>query len=383
MRIRQVEVANFRKLLATRIELAKEKTVFVGANNSGKTTAMTVLRRFLVEVRAFTINDICLVHWPALDIHGRQWEGMANADEELPQPSLAKYLPHLDLWLEVGEGEMHYVQKLIPTLDWNSGLLGVRLQFEPTNPVQLQQDYIKARRQVAETLEAAKADGSSDLANLVLWPRSFVDFLDRRLGRYCRVQAYILDPAKLVEPERGRAKPQALPENAEALEGDPLEGLIRIDEISAQRGFGTSVVARSREDGAASMGGGRRLSTQLRTYYDNHLDWADTPDASDLKAMDALEKARLEFDLRLSERFDSALSELRKLGYPGISDPKLKIGTKLRLQDGLSHDSAVQCPVRSWRRTQLARRLEWLGVPEFSLDGLRADGVSRRLDECG
>src|SRR5690606_4295796 len=70
--------------------------------------------------------------------------------------------------------------------------------------------------------------------------------------------------------------------------------------------------------------------------------WQDTPDLSDIKAMEALDMARKAFDERLSESFDKALKELQRLGYPGISDPKLKIATKLRLQDGLNHDSAVQ-----------------------------------------
>ncbi|MGV7173354.1 AAA family ATPase [Xanthomonas axonopodis] len=51
MHIDFVEVANFRKLLATRIDIAKESTVFVGANNSGKTSAMVALRRFLLVIR--------------------------------------------------------------------------------------------------------------------------------------------------------------------------------------------------------------------------------------------------------------------------------------------------------------------------------------------
>ena len=39
MHIDYVEVSNFRKLLSVRVGLASEKTVFVGANNSGKTSA--------------------------------------------------------------------------------------------------------------------------------------------------------------------------------------------------------------------------------------------------------------------------------------------------------------------------------------------------------
>ncbi len=48
MRIDFVEIANFRKLFSTRVGFGPEKTIFVGANNSGKTSAMVALRTFLV-----------------------------------------------------------------------------------------------------------------------------------------------------------------------------------------------------------------------------------------------------------------------------------------------------------------------------------------------
>ncbi|MGC1302666.1 MAG: AAA family ATPase [Caulobacteraceae bacterium] len=347
MRITQVEIGNFRKLVATRIAFADEKTVFVGANNSGKTSAMTALRRFLVEPRGFTVNDFSLAHWQAINAEGAAWEAALKAGQELPPPAYASFVPQLDVWLEVGKGEMHHVQKLLPTLDWTSGSLGVRLRYEPDDPVKLQQEYLAARAKAAETTTAAiQAADEGDPPQLELWPLSLVDFLERRVRSFFKVKAYLLDPTKLVDPEHGIAAMQELPASVEPVEGNPLDGLIQIDEISAQRGFGLATTPRvHREDNGVDAKMGRRLSTQLRTYYDNHLDWQDTPELSDIKAMEALEKARKVFDERLSESFEKALKELEKLGYPGISDPKLKIATKLRLQDGLSHDSAVQYEV--------------------------------------
>lgn len=345
MHISQVEIGNFRKLVATRIAFAPQKTVFVGANNSGKTSAMTALRRFLVDSRGFTVNDFSLAHWQALNAEAKAWEVAVAADEALPAPNLLNFLPQLDVWLQVGKGEMHYVQKLLPTLDWKFGPLGVRLRYEPDDPVKFQQEYIAAKTKAADTTAAAikAAEGKGDPPQLELWPLNLVDFLDRRLRSFFKVKAYLLDPAGLADPKDGIAEMQVLPEGLEPVEGNPLDGLIQIDEISAQRGFGSPTSSRVQHNEAgADARSGRRLSTQLRSYYDNHLDWQDTPELSDIKAMEALDKARKAFDERLSESFDKALEELQKLGYPGISDPKLKIATKLKLQDGLSHDSAVQ-----------------------------------------
>ena len=49
--------------------------------------------------------------------------------------------------------------------------------------------------------------------------------MERRLGTYFRVKAYVLDPSKCVMPEHGTAKPQVLPNDGEPLDSDPFGGL--------------------------------------------------------------------------------------------------------------------------------------------------------------
>ncbi|MFB9013358.1 AAA family ATPase, partial [Xanthomonas arboricola] len=202
MLITMVEIGNYRKLLAARISFAPDKTVLVGANNSGKTSAMTALRRFLVDTRGFTINDLSLAHWQALNAKGEAWETAIAADTELPAPGILEFLPQLDVWLQVKKGEMHYVQKLLPTLDWQAAPLGVRFRFEPEDAVKFQQEYIAARRKAADiTIAAAKAaEGKEDPPQLELWPLNLIDFLERRLRTFFKVKAYLLDPAKVEEP---------------------------------------------------------------------------------------------------------------------------------------------------------------------------------------
>ncbi len=58
MQIDFIEVSNYRKLLAARIDIAKTQTLFVGANNSGKTSAMVALRQFLKDRGGFTTKDM-------------------------------------------------------------------------------------------------------------------------------------------------------------------------------------------------------------------------------------------------------------------------------------------------------------------------------------
>jgi len=219
------------------------------------------------------------------------------------------------------------------------------MRLEPKDAVQLQQEYVGARGQAL----ALQADGAALAAEqgkaaadfqVALWPQNLVEFLQRRLKAFFTVRAYVLNPAACVDPEQGKAKPQLL-NGSEPIDGDPFRGLIRIDEISAQRGLGVAGEDNS-EDGAVVVSASRKLSVQLRQYYTRHLDPFENPDAQDLLALKAIEEAQKAFNLRLSDGFKSSLNEMHKLGYPGVTDPKLNISTRLRPVEGLNHDAAVQ-----------------------------------------
>ena len=342
MHIDLVEISNFRKLKAARIGISSEKTVFVGANNSGKTSAMVALRCFLVdrERTKFSLNDFTLCHWPTIDTIGKSWEEAKEANTALPDPILSSILPFLDVWIVADKSEAHFVQKLIPTLDWDGGRLGVRLRVEPKDAVQFQKDYLTARDE-ARRIEEADANTEEDKGPaVVLWPRSLTEFVQRRFSTFFTVKSYILDPAKLMDPDYGEAKPQVLPDDALPIDGEPFKGLIRIDEIGAQRGFGQSDgLGDSNDDGpAAGSTATRRMSDQLRRYWNKHLDPFENPDPQDIEALRAIEYAQRAFDERLKAGFSAALQEMEGLGY----HPRLKISTRLKPVDGLNHEAAVQ-----------------------------------------
>jgi hypothetical protein len=105
---------------------------------------MTALRYFLIprEQKRFALNDFTLSHWPKLDETGVLWEDAKSKDAALPVPNLDGLLPSLDVWLDVEENEVHYVTKIIPTLEWGGGRLGIRLRLEPSDPQKLQTDYL-------------------------------------------------------------------------------------------------------------------------------------------------------------------------------------------------------------------------------------------------
>lgn len=344
MKIKQIEIQNFRKLKSTHIDLDDETTLLVGANNSGKTSAMLALRYFLVSPSKLSFRDITVANWTKIDAVGSAWE---NGDE--PTDILETLLPTMDVWLDVPLSEIHHVVHILPTINWCGGLIGVRLKYQPEKIEKLKADYIQERT-AAKTMTAV-GKGKKGSALLHVWPSSLSDFLEERLAKYLEVQAYALDPTKFVQPEKGVARPQALMDDAVPLDKHPFKSLIKINEIAAQREFtDAGGKAADENDGDKSSNGSprfkRKLSDQLRAYYDRHLDPEKKPTEKDYEALCALQDAEKSFDARLKESFKDAFRELKDLvGYPGIGDPNPKISTQLRATDGLMHGSAVQYEV--------------------------------------
>jgi predicted ATP-dependent endonuclease of OLD family len=345
MRISFVEIQGFRKLERIRVDFNETTTLFVGANNSGKTSAMDALCSFLTDACDFTTNDFTLSNWSQVNAIGERWLADDGKTSD-PEPRWDTLLPTLDVWIAVEDGELHYVRGLIPTLDWAGGSLGVRLRFEPKDLAELKIQYVAAATAAAQTKEAGAKKGRSGKSKPVkvnLWPGNLREFLDQKLGTHFTIKCYFLDPTMLEMPVNGLAQPQTLPAETEPVEGKPLNRLIRINVIGAQRGFGAQVTGEP-DDADTSRRSGK-LSEQLRTYYKNHLDPTECPEPSDLEALAAIEEAQRQYDLRLTDGFGAAMKELEGLNYPGVTDPVLKIGTRLRPVDGLSHNAAVQYQV--------------------------------------
>jgi hypothetical protein len=294
MNITFVEIQNFRKLKACRVEIAEQETIFVGANNSGKTSAMDALILFLKKSRRKDIatTDFTLSNWSSIDQLGAQWAD--TNEEEVPDLTLDSWLsllPAIDIWLQIGEKDIHHVAHLLPTLDWTPDeLLGVRLVLAPKKMEQLYKDFRGAYKS-ARNAESASLKEESPLS---LWPNSMRDFLDRELHKHFEVKSYILDPAQCQDPEKGIAKPQSLPADSDQLKQEPFDGLFKIDVITAQRGFSDPKTEDDSHSGFAS------LSTQLRRYFTKHLNPAEAPDASDIEALEAIEAAKTVFNEKLS-----------------------------------------------------------------------------------
>lgn len=322
MKIDFVRIKNFRKLKSCKIEFSDKETIFVGANNSGKTTAMDALITFL-EKKDFKTQDFTITNWIELKLIAENWVTTETLEDDHKSIKLLEpHLPSLDLWFKVDISELRYVSHIIPTLDWNGGLLGLRLILQPKNIESLIEEYILARKKVVDlNTKSGKA--------VELWPMNFWQFCDKKLNALFEIKSYLLDPDKYDEDQ------ELSDENIE-LEGNPLNGLIKIHTINAQRGFSDA-----NSDNPESNNN-KSLSSQLRSYYDKHLNPSIDPSEQDLEALEKLNEAQSTFDQNLTSSFKIPLKELSDLNYPGFGNPQITLSSLIKATDGLEHDSAVR-----------------------------------------
>lgn len=122
---------------------------------------------------------------------------MPGKTAQLGRSIINDLLPSLDVWLDVPLSEIQHVVHILPTLDWNGGLLGVRLKYQVELIAKLKADYVAQRSAALEA--GAKAPGGQ-VGNIQVWPTCLTEFLERRLRTYIALEAFALDPAAHTPP---------------------------------------------------------------------------------------------------------------------------------------------------------------------------------------
>ena len=71
MHIEALRIRNFRRLQDVKIDLESDISIFVGANNSGKTSAAHAIQLFTSNSRErFSIHDFSIESWAMIDGFG-------------------------------------------------------------------------------------------------------------------------------------------------------------------------------------------------------------------------------------------------------------------------------------------------------------------------
>ena len=162
MHISFIDILNYRRLKEVRIDFSETQTLLVGANNSGKTSAMNALMTFLKKSprNDLSTTDFTLSNWKEINLIATSWVEKQNTDDlNLSAEIWHPQVPSIDVWLQVEDREIHYVSHLIPNLNWTGGTLGVRLIFEPKKLEELYKAY-KLAYETAHKISKSRNTGN-------------------------------------------------------------------------------------------------------------------------------------------------------------------------------------------------------------------------------
>lgn len=290
MRISRVAIRNFRRLENIQIDIEERESIFVGPNNSGKTSATAIFRCFLGG-RDFRIHDFSIARIADFDTF------IATGDAgQLPKISL-------DLWFTIDPENIEFGRafSLLPQLS-DYTRVGLRLSYEIDNATKLRELY--------DAAYPPKENGvrTKSLAQYLA--------LDGNIGKSFSVKYLLLD-----EKPQESAPPEIVPSELDPEEGRRLlKHLIRVEFVDAQRNINDDDSSRS-----------NRLSSAFAAFYRNNLEQASHA-ADAHSVIDANNKQLTE---HYAKQFDPLIKLIKHLGIPSINDRELRIISSLSPETAL------------------------------------------------
>lgn len=296
MQLSSVAIRNFRRLENVEIDVEAQKTIFVGPNNSGKTSATAIFRCFLGG-REFRIHDFSVSRMP-------DFEAFAHTGDATHLPEIT-----LDLWFSIDPDSIAYgrIFSLLPNLT-DFERVGCRLTFGFADPQKLLEAY--------HTAYPPQEDGSRN--------KTLFQYLgtDTNLSRHSVVQIASLELRKDAEGNTSTHVAAIEPEEGKRL----LKQLVRVEFVDAQRNINDDDNSRS-----------NRLSSAFAAFYRKNLEDAG-PAAAAHKVID-------ENNERLTDhykvQFAPLINLIKGLGVPSVNDRDLRIISSLSPETALKGNTEL------------------------------------------
>jgi hypothetical protein len=200
IKLHAYRLRNYRRLRDVVIELDEKISIFVGANNSGKTSAAQGLYSMLEGKKGkLKLFDFNASLWANIDKIGEAAAGDTEALLGLPAITL-------DLWFRVGENDLVAAMPLLPSTDWDGKCVGLRVSFEPTSPRELVQRFRELRDKANAAAAADVADGTYKP-----WPETLAKYLTKELAQEYTFRYYALGRTRVRTIQREVYRLRAAP----------------------------------------------------------------------------------------------------------------------------------------------------------------------------
>lgn len=280
MKIISIAVRNFRRLEQVSIGFEDDETVFVGPNNSGKTSATAAFRCFLGG-KEFRVHDLSVSKISAIDAFGASGE--------------AGILPtiELDLWFAIDPNHISFGRAftLLPELSDELDKIGVRLKYQPRDPVKMRAAYDAAYPVTGDGRRARKL--SQYLGT------------DTNFKQHYELAYYSLD-------YRGQETTETRLDNKDGK--SLLRDLVQVDFVDAQRSVDDDEANRS-----------NRLSTAFSAFYKKNLEQAE----AEQSAYQVIDENNQKLTEHYETHFSGLMDVIKGLGVPSVNDRDLRIVSSL------------------------------------------------------
>ncbi len=293
MKITPISIQNFRLLEDVKLCLEDGATVIVGRNNSGKTSLTELFRRLLAEKGpSFRLEDFSLgVHehfWGAYELHR---SGKEEAD-------IRRALPLISIKLNVEYGKN---EDLDPLADF---------------VIDLDEDCTSAKINIRYALASGKI------------VQLFEDFDDDRASFFKALKERI---PKLFEATIEAQDPNH-PTNQKSLGAVNLRSVLQFAFINAQRALDDT----SNKEKAV-LG---KVFEKLFSAASSEA--ANTDDQATAAALtSAVDKVQEQINEGFNEQLKNLAPTFDLFGYPGLTDPKLRTETILKVEQLFSNHTTV------------------------------------------
>ncbi len=301
MKVKEIKIRNFRRLRDVSFSLHEEETVFVGPNNSGKTSAAHVFRKFIAQAK-FSIHDFSIELLKEFD----QW-GLERAKPVEDLPSLPEI--RLDVWFSIDSDNIPYAKlgDIVTSLSDDVTEIGIRCTYKVQDIERLREDYVKSIPTEHQTNTT----------------KTLSEFLtnDSELNKHFAIQYETLT----VHDN------SALTNSLTTKEGKNLcKSLLRIDFVDAQRFL--------QDDETKASNRGSKLSSVFALFYSSNFGGVDP----DKEAERIVEDHNSKLTEHYKTKFSDLMGVLRKLGFPSASERDLSVVSKLTTNEALRGTTDIE-----------------------------------------
>lgn len=294
MYISRIAVQNFRLLKKIEMAVERRTTVIVGRNNSGKTSLTELFRRLLDDKgNRFKLEDF------SLGVHEKFWTAFERFRASVDESEIRQLLPTIEVELTIEYGD-------------NASDLSLISDFV----VDLDPNCTKAKLRITYSLAEGKI--SALFADLKSEKVSFFKTLRERIPELFTLNLEAVDPSDAT--------------NTKPLDVSALRNLLQSGFINAQR----AVDDTTRAEKAVL---GKVLEALFAAAASATAAAADRDTAEELrKAVASIQDG---IDADFNEQLGKLIPAFTLFGYPGLSDPKLRTETTLKVEQLLSNHTSV------------------------------------------